>query len=130
MAEWEAAMKEETEEEKQVYLIKDEEENQVEVKVRIDEGEMLRLESTWDDPKEEKAEQRENISHSKRVVQGMTGSLIAHGESRAQIVSLSKTKLHASAHPHPKNVSSSTHHKNIPTISLLVVSHLKRPLTI
>jgi len=30
-----------------------------------DEGEMLLLESTWDDPKEEEAEQRENISHSK-----------------------------------------------------------------
>ena len=53
LAEWEATMKEKNQEEKEAYLIKDEEENQVEVKVRIDEGEMLPLENTWDDPKEE-----------------------------------------------------------------------------
>jgi len=55
-----------------------------------DEGEMLPFESTWDDPKDEEGEQRENISHSKPTSQGMIWSLIIHGEHCAHNVSISK----------------------------------------
>jgi len=65
---------------------------------------MLLLESTWDDPKEEEAEQRENISHSKPTGQGKICALIIHEESCAHNISLSKTKLHASTDPHPSNL--------------------------
>jgi len=44
LAEWEAAMEEGNEEEKKAYLITDQEENQEEVKVRPEVGEMPRLE--------------------------------------------------------------------------------------
>jgi len=43
-AEWEAAKEEENEEEEKAYFMKGQEENQEEVKVRADEGEMLLLE--------------------------------------------------------------------------------------
>ena len=69
-----------------------------------DKGEMLLLESTWDDPKEEGAGQRENISHSKPTGHGKICLLIIHGESCSYNVSLSKTKLHASVHPHLNNL--------------------------
>ena len=85
-------------------MTKAQEENQEEVKERIDRGEMILLESTWDDPKEEEAEQRENMSDSKPTSQGMIFSLIIHRESCAHNASLAKNELRASAHPHPNNL--------------------------
>ena len=74
-------MEEENKEEKKAYLMKDQEEY-----------------------KEEEAEQRKNMSYSKPTSQGTICSLIIHGESCIHNVSLGKTKLHASAHPHPNNL--------------------------
>ena len=44
LAEWEVAIRQKNEEEEKAYLIKDQEENQEEVKVRAYEGEMPLLE--------------------------------------------------------------------------------------
>ena len=79
------------------------------------EGEMLVLESTWDDPKEEEAEQRGDISHSKPTGQAKKCSWIINGESCAH----SPANLHTFVYPHvytPSHHHHTTPHKHITSI--------------
>ena len=98
----EAVKEKEIEEEKEVYLIEEQEEDFEEVIEEVDEGEMLVLRRALSGLKT-KQEQRENIFHSRCIVQGKACSLLIDGESCANVVSLSmmeKLNLRASTYPH------------------------------
>ena len=82
-------------------------EEQEEVLVEADEGELLVLKRALGDLNEENEEQRENIFHSKCTVEGKVCSLIIDGGSCTNVVSLSivdKLNRQAMAHPHPYNI--------------------------
>jgi len=72
-----------------------------------DKGEMPVIRRVLSNQRVAKDEQRENIFHSRRTVQGKVCSLIINGGSCANVVSLSmieKLNLQSTAHPHPYNI--------------------------
>jgi len=82
-------------------------EEQQEVVEEADEGEFLILKTPLSVLKGDKEEQRENIFHSRCMVQGKVCSLIIDGGSCANVASLSMAKnlnLQPMAHPHPYNI--------------------------
>ena len=82
-------------------------EDQEEVVEEADKGELLVLKRALSGLKGDKEEQRENIFHSRCMIQGKVCSLIVDGGSCANIASLSiveKLNLPAMAHPYPYNI--------------------------
>jgi len=83
--------------------VEEEEENLQEEVTRVDEDEMLVLQRALSTQKSEKDEQRENIFHSRCIIQEKVCSLIIDGRSYANVVLLSMIKelnLQTSTHPH------------------------------
>jgi len=101
LAEWEAKKKEE--DDRGICLV----EEQEEVIEEADEGELLVLIRPLSNLKGAKEEQRENIFHSRCMVQGKVCSLIIDKESCVNVALLSMVKklnLQATAHPQHYNI--------------------------
>ena len=88
LAEWAAMKKVFEEEEKEDDFEDDLKETQEEVLEEADEGEMLLLRRVLSGQKGAKDEQRENIFHSRFMVQGKVWFVIIDGGSCANVVSL------------------------------------------
>ena len=104
LAEWEASKKEEEEEDREICLM---EEDQEEVVEEANDGELLVLRRALSSLKGDKEEQRENIFHSRCMVQGKVCSLIIDGGSYANVASsnmVEKLNLQVMTHPHPYNI--------------------------
>jgi len=85
----------------------DHEDDQEDFVENADKGEMPVIRRVLSNQRVAKDEQRENIFHSRRTVQGKVCSLIINGGSCANVVSLSmieKLNLQSTAHPHPYNI--------------------------
>jgi len=106
LAEW-AAVKEFEEEEKEDDFEDNLEETQEELVEEADGGEMLVLRRVLSGQKGAKDEQRENIFHSRCMIQGKICSVIIDGRSCANVVFLSmieKLGLQTMTHPHLYNI--------------------------
>ena len=89
LAKWESVKEEQKEKEEEEEAMEEEEENLEEEVTGADEGEMLVLRRSVNTQRSEKDEQRENIFHSRYIVQGKVCSLIIYGGSCANVVVLS-----------------------------------------
>jgi len=88
-----------------------------------DEGELLVLRRVISNQKGD--EQRENIFHTRCMVQGKVCSLIINGGSCANVVSLGMIKkrgLQTMTHPHPYNIQWLNQSKGIQMNSLCLIS--------
>ena len=106
LAEWYAMKKDTVEEEKEAQIEPPEQEEE-EITVERDEGEILVLRRVLNSQHNENMEHRENIFHSRCIVQGKVCSMIIDGGSCANVVSVSmieKLGLQTSVHPHPSNI--------------------------
>jgi len=106
LAEWYAMKKDTVEEEKEAQIEPPEQEEE-EITVERDEGEILVLRRVLNSQKNENTEQRENIFHSRYTVQGKVCSMIIDGGSCGNVVSVSmieKLGLQTSIHPHLYNI--------------------------
>jgi len=73
----------------------------------VDEGELLVFRRALSGLKGDKEEQRENIFHSRCMVQGNVCFLIIDGGSCANVAfqsAMEKLNLQAAAYPHPYNI--------------------------
>jgi len=83
------------------------EEDQEEVVKEANDGELLVLRRALSSLKGDKEEQRENIFHSRCMVQGKVCSLIIDGGSYANVASsnmVEKLNLQVMTYPHPYNI--------------------------
>jgi len=125
LAEWEVVKEIEIEEEENEDLVDDQEENQEEVEKEADEGEMVVLRRVLGGQEGAKNEQKENIFHSRCMVQGKACSFIIDGGSCYNMVFLSmieKLGLQATTHPHPYNIQRLNQGKGLQVNSRCLIS--------
>jgi len=124
LAEWNTVKGDMVKEEGEVQIEPPEEEEE-DVIVEADEGEMLMLRRVLNNYQSENTEQRENIFHSRCTVQEKICSIIIDGGSCANVVSVSmieKLGLPTSNHPHPYDVQWLNRQKGLRVTSRCLIS--------